>query len=150
MMVSPQFFDLVNYSFCSAVSQFLGPEKAVELFRYMGRTHYEELKKRNLIKSDGKPMEVLESIARYLERSGYMERIEIQRLSENESIVDMYGVSVLESSVRLTQENKQPSHIMTNTMFAALEELGYDAELIDLLFETDKNHVREKWILRKK
>jgi hypothetical protein len=39
---------------------------------------------------------------------------------------------------------------MTNTMFAALEELGYDAELIDLLFETDKNHVREKWILRKK
>jgi hypothetical protein len=62
----------------------------------------------------------------------------------------MYGVSVLESSVRLTQENKQPSHIMTNTMFAALEELGYDAELIDLLFETDKNHVREKWIIRKK
>jgi hypothetical protein len=79
-----------------------------------------------------------------------MERIDIQRLSENEAIVDMYGVSVLESSVRLTQENKQPSHIMTNTMFAALEELGYDAELIDLLFETEKNHVREKWILRKK
>lgn len=53
-----------------------------------------------------------------------MKKIEIQRKSETEAIVDMYGVSVLDSSIKLTSEGKEPSHIMTNTMFAALDELG--------------------------
>ncbi|MCS7138124.1 MAG: hypothetical protein NZ941_07135, partial [Candidatus Caldarchaeum sp.] len=64
--------------------------------------------------------------------------------------VDMYGVSVLDSSVKLTDEDREPSHIMTNTMFAALDEMGYEAELIDLLFDKEANHVREKWIIKPK
>ncbi len=148
-MIDPRFFDLINYALCEAVNQFLGPSKALEFFRYVGQAHYRELKKSGLIKPVGDPLDLLEGIARYLEKAGYMERIEIRRVSEGEAVVDMYGVSVLDSSVRLTQEKKQPSHIMTNTMFAALDELGYSAELIDLMFEPDKNHVREKWIIKK-
>ncbi|MEM4415651.1 MAG: hypothetical protein QXH32_06795 [Candidatus Caldarchaeum sp.] len=149
-MVDEKFFDRINYSICDAISRTLGSEKAREIFRMMGRTHYAELKREGLIVTDGSPLAVLESIARYLENSGYMKKIVINKLGENEAIVDMYGVSVLDSSVRLTRENKQPSHIMTNTMVAAFEEKGYEVELVDLVFDVDSNHVREKWILKRK
>ncbi|MEM1943191.1 MAG: hypothetical protein QXO30_04670 [Candidatus Caldarchaeum sp.] len=39
-----------------------------------------------------------------------MNKIVIKRMGENMAVVDM---SVLDSSVRLTDENKAPSHIMT-------------------------------------
>lgn len=150
--VKAEFFDTINYCICSAINEVVGPETARKIFREMGKIHYEELKKKGVIeiKPGEHPMKVLEKIARYLEASGYMERIEITQTSEDEAVVDMYGVSVLDSSVRLTDEGKEPSHIMTNTMFAALEEMGYTIELVDLLFDREMNHVKEKWILKRK
>ena len=150
--IRTEFFDTINYCICSAINETVGSEMAQKIFRKMGKIHYRELKNKGIITVEPgeSPMQVLEKIARYLESSGYMERIEISHVGENEAIVDMYGVSVLESSIRLTDEGKEPSHIMTNTMFAALEDMGYTIELIDLLFEREANHVREKWILKRK
>lgn len=149
-MIDENFFDTLNYCICSAVNKFVGREKAVEVFREVGRFHFKALREKGAVKVGSTPLETLESVARYLEKSGYMNKIVIQRTGENEAVVDMYGVSVLDSSVRLTDENKAPSHIMTNTMFAALDEMGYEAEMIDLLFDKEGNHVREKWVIKKR
>jgi len=38
---------------------------------------------------------------------------------------------------------------MTNIMFAALEDYGISAELIDLGFDLERNHVTERWVLKR-
>ncbi|RLG44035.1 MAG: hypothetical protein DRN78_00775 [Thermoproteota archaeon] len=70
-------------------------------------------------------------------------------MSENEPELDMFGVSVLNSSVELVESGRSPSHYMTNIMFAALEDYGISAELIDLGFDLERNHVKERWILKR-
>lgn len=135
---------------CDNLSRLLGKDKAEKFFREVGKTHYEELKKQGLIKVDKDPLKTLESIVDYLQSSGYMRKIVISKLSESEVVVDMFGVSVLDSSMRLTDEGKAPSHIMTNTMFAALEDLGHDVDIIDLAFDKGSNHVREKWVIKRR
>ncbi len=79
-----------------------------------------------------------------------MERIEVTEVGEDEVVLDMYGVSVLESSIELAESGMAPSHYMTNLTFAALEEHGMAAELIDLGFDREGNHVREKWVLKRR
>lgn len=146
--VTREFFDFVNYNVCRAVSEFVGAEKAVKLYERAGEIGYAELKRRGIIQVDGRdPLDVLVQIVRFLERGGYMGRIELKRLNEREMEVDMYGVSVMESSVRLTNEGYAPSHFMTNLMFAALKDFGMTAELDELVFEEEVDHVREHWVL---
>ena len=149
-MVDAKFFDVLNYCICDAVNKYLGKEEATKLFRTMGKLHYSELRKRGMVNQDPDPIKTLENIVDYLEKSGYMGKITVTKTGDNELVVDMYDVSVLDSSIRLVDEGKSPSHIMTNTMFAALEELGYDAEIYDLFFDKNENHVREKWIVRRR
>ncbi|MET1127894.1 MAG: hypothetical protein ABWW70_01055, partial [Thermoproteota archaeon] len=148
--VDKRFFDMVNYALCSALSDLLGRPVAERIFRKAGEVLYQELKRRGIVAPSEDPAKVMEQVARFLESSGYVERIEIERVSEEELVVDMKGVSVLESSMRLVNERKEPSHIMTNTMFAALKEAGYEAELEELLFDPEANRARERWKLRKK
>lgn len=146
-MVSPEFLDTLNYALCDAIHSVLG-DKAVEVFRLAGRRLYVELKEKGVVSPSSRPLDILQSIARYLEASGYVNRIVLQRVNDEEVIVEMFGVSVLRSSDRLVREKKQPSHIMTNTMFAALAELGYSAHITDLLLDVEGNHVVEKWSLK--
>ncbi|MDK2384119.1 MAG: hypothetical protein QI199_04835 [Candidatus Korarchaeota archaeon] len=147
--VRPEFLDIINYAICSAVNEFLGPEKAREFFRRVGEHHLEEAMRRGLISLEGrKPLDALLGIARYLEDMGYMGRIEIERLSDTEAIVTMRDVSVTESSLRLLGEGKEPSHYMTNLMFAALRRLGIEAELRDLEARPEENTFREHWIIK--
>lgn len=103
--------------------------------------------KRGLIKiePDDKPLDTLIKIARYLESVGYMEKIIINKLSENEALVEMHKVSVTRSSVKMLKENKQPSHYMTNIMLAALRKLGIRAELKDVEFDEEKCYFKEYW-----
>jgi len=84
-------------------------------------------------------------IARYLESVGYMEKIIINKLGENEAFVEMHGVSVTKSSVKMLRAGKQPSHFMTNIMLAALKKLGIGAELKDVKFDEEKRQFREHW-----
>lgn len=144
--IKPEFLDVINYSICLAVNEFLG-EKAVELFRRVGEHHLEEAIRRGVVKIDTtrKPLDNLIEIARYLESAGYMERIVIERLSEEEAFVEMHGVSVTESSVTLLRAGRHPSHYMTNIMLAALSRLGIQAELKEVAFDEDARKFREHW-----
>ena len=99
------------------------------------------------------PADVLREVGRFLERMGYMARINLESVTENEVIVEMQGVSVIGSSIRLTREGASPSHIMTNLMFAALKEVcGMEASIIDLTLEQPspvEGYAREKWVLKR-
>jgi hypothetical protein len=145
-VISPEFFDVVNYAICQAVDEFLNG-KATDFFRMVGEHHLQEALKRGLItiKPYEKPLNSLIKIARYLESVGYMEKILINKLGENEALVEMHGVSVTNSSVKLLKENKQPSHYMTNIMLAALRKLGVEAELKDVEFDEKKRKFKEHW-----
>lgn len=144
--VKPEFIDVINYAICQTVHEYLN-EKEIEFFRRVGEYHLNEALKRGLIKIEpnDKPLDALIKIARYLESVGYMRKILIKKLSENEAFVEMYGVSVTKSSVKMLREAKQPSHYMTNIMLAALKKLGVRAELKDVEFDEEKRHFKEHW-----
>lgn len=145
-MIKPEFFDTINYSICQAVNEYLR-EKATDFFQKVGEYHLDEALKRGLLKIEphDKPLDVLIKIAKYLESTGYMEKISINKLSEKEAIVEMYGVSVTESSVKLLREGKQPSHYMTNIMFVALRRLGVQADLKDMEYNEKEARFKEYW-----
>lgn len=146
--VTKDFFDFVNYNVCRAVSETLGKEQAEGVYRRAGEIGYSILKERGIVKTEGlTPVEVLTQIVEFLEASGYMRRIEVNHISDVEMEVDMYGVSVLASSMKLTGEGYAPSHFMTNLMFAALRDLGFTGNLDELTFEGEIDQVREHWQL---
>jgi hypothetical protein len=126
--------------------------RAAEFFRRVGEYHLDEALRRGLVKIEpnDKPMDALIRIARYLESYGYMEQIRINRIDEKEAIVEMLGVSVTDSSAQLLGEKKQPSHYMTNVMFAALKRLGVQADLRDMEFDREKEHFKEYWKILEK
>lgn len=144
--VKPEFVDIINYAICQAVDEYLG-EKATAFFETVGEYHLDETLKRDLIniEANDKPLDTLTKIARYLESVGYMGKIIINKLGENEAFVEMHGVSVTKSSVKMLRAGKQPSHFMTNIMLAALKKLGIGAELKDVKFDEEKRQFREHW-----
>jgi hypothetical protein len=113
----------------------------------VGEYHLDEALKRGVltIEADEKPLEVLIKIAKYLESTGYMETISINKLSEKEAIVEMRGVSVTESSAKLLGVGQHPSHFMTNMMFAALKRLGVQADLRDMEYDVKEARFKEYW-----
>jgi len=144
--VKPEFVDIINYAICQAVDEYLG-EKATAFFETVGEYHLDEALKRGLIniEANDKPLDTLIKIARYLESVGYMGKIIINKLGENEAFVEMHGVSVTKSSVKMLRAGKQPSHFMTNIMLAALKKFGIGAELKDVKFDEEKRQFREHW-----
>ncbi|MEM0006718.1 MAG: hypothetical protein QXR89_00410 [Candidatus Bathyarchaeia archaeon] len=144
--IKPEFFDTINYAICQAVNEYLS-EKAIDFFRRVGEHHLNEALERGLIKIDeeDKPLDVLIKIARYLESVGYMKKIVIHKLSDDEALVEMFGVSVTKSSAKIIREGKQPSHFMTNTMIAALKRYNIKAKLEDVEFDEDSEHFKERW-----
>lgn len=148
--VKPEFLDIINYSVCEAVNEYV-KEGAATFFRKVGEYHLDEAVRRGYVhvESDRKPLDNLIEIAKYLESTGYMEKIVIERLNEDEALVEMHGVSVTKSSVRLLRDGKQPSHFMTNIMIAALSRLGIQAELRDVSFDEEAQRFKEHWKILK-
>ncbi len=146
MSIKPEFLDIINFAICRAANEFVG-DKAIDFFERVGDYHLEEALARGFVKLDRtqSPLNNLIEIARYLESTGYMERIVINKLSEQEALVEMFGVSVTKSSVDLLNAKKQPSHYMTNIMLAALRRLGIRAELKDVSFDEKERHFKEHW-----
>jgi hypothetical protein len=149
--VKPEFLDIINYAVCETVNEYVDG-KATEFFRRVGEYHLDEALRRGLVKIEprDKPLDALIRIAKYLETYGYMEEIRINRIAEKEATVEMFGVSVTDSSAKLLGEKKQPSHYMTNIMFAALKRLGVQAELRDMEFSRDEKHFKEYWKIQEK
>lgn len=144
--IDADFLDIINYAICKTVNEFL-KERSRDFFRKVGEHHMEEAMRRGLLRIEpsDKALDVLVKIARYLESMGYMERIDISRLSEEEATVEMHGVSVTQSSARLLREGMEPSHLMTNIMFAALKRFGIKAELRELEYDEGGRRFKEHW-----
>ena len=145
-MILPEFFDTINYAICQAVNQYL-PDEAKAFFRKVGEYHLDEALARGFItlQPEDAPLEVLIKIAKYLESTGYMQKITIQKLSDHEAIVEMQQVSVTISSAQLLKADKQPSHFMTNIMFAALQQRGVQADLRHMDYDVENATFKEYW-----
>ena len=145
-MIKNEFFDAVNYAICRAVNRHL-EEQATEFFRTVGEFHLQEALRQGLLcfQSEDSPLDRLCKVARYLEACGYMERIVIEKLSATEAIVEMHGVTVSASSAALLREGRQPSHYMTNLMFAVLREQSIQAELQDMEYDAEAARFKEHW-----
>ena len=145
-MILPEFFDTINYAICQAVNQYL-PDDAKAFFRKVGEYHLDEALARGFItlKPEDAPLEVLIKIAKYLESTGYMQKITIQKLSDHEAIVEMQQVSVTVSSAQLLHADKQPSHFMTNIMFAVLRRRGVQADLRHMDYDVENATFKEYW-----
>lgn len=150
--IKPEFLDFINYNICKAYSETHGKEAAEAFFRKVGRIGFQELMRRIEFPSR-EPYEVLRRVADFLEEMGYLAKIKLTKVMEDEVIIEMFGVSVVNSSMRLVREGASPSHFMTNLMFAALEGLcGLRADIIDLTLEqptAETGYAKEKWILKK-
>lgn len=150
--IKPEFLDFVNYNICKAYSETYGKEAAEAFFRKVGRIGFQELRRRIEFPSR-EPYEVLRRVASFLEEMGYLAKIYLTKVEEDEVIIEMFGVSVVNSSMRLVREGASPSHFMTNLMFAALEEIcGLRADIIDLTLEqptAETGYAKERWILKK-
>lgn len=152
-LVRPEFIDFINYNICKAYSEFYGKDAAVGFFRHVGEVGFQELRKTVDFPSSN-PYDVLKTVGKFLERMGYMAKIQLTKVEEDEVIIEMFGVSVTKSSMRLTEEGASPSHFMTNLMFAALEEVsGVRADIYDLTLEQpseETGYAKEKWVLKRK
>ena len=151
-MVRPEFLDFVNYNICKAYSEMHGKDAAVGFFRRVGEIGFQEMRKMVDFPSSD-PYEVLKTVGEFLERMGYMSRIQLTKVEEGEVIIEMFGVSVVKSSISLVEGGASPSHFMTNLMFAALKEVsGVHADIYDLTLEqpsAETGYGMEKWVLEK-
>jgi hypothetical protein len=145
-MIDSDLLDILNLAICYASNEYM-KDKTAEFFRKVGEYHLEEAIKRGYVKieSQDKPLDVLENIARYLESTGYMQQIIIQRFGDYEAVVEMKGVAVTRSSNEILTKGKQPSHFMTNIMLAALKRIGVEAELEEVEFDSTGNTFKEHW-----
>ena len=152
-MIKPEFLDFLNYNICKAYSERYGKEKAEVFFKRVGEIGFTELEK-FLEFPCKEPYDVLKTVADFLEDMGYITKINLTKVEENEVIIEMYGVSVNNSSIRLTNEGNSPSHFMTNLMFSALHEISnVEAEIEDLVLElptAKTGYTMEKWIIKRK
>jgi len=151
-MVKPEFLDFVNYNICKAYSELHGKDVAVDFFRRVGEIGFQEMKERVDFPS-ADPYDVLRRVGEFLEGMGYMSKIQLTKVEEDEVIIEMFGVSVIKSSIILTEGGASPSHFMTNLMFAALKDVSeVRADIYDLTLEqpsAETGYAKEKWVLKK-
>jgi len=128
--IKHEFLDVINYAICQTVHEYLN-ERTHEFFRRLGEYHLNEALKRGLIKIEpnDKPLDVLTKIARYLESVGYMEKILINKISEKEAFVEMYGVSVTKSSANLIREGKEPFPLHDKYYVGSLKKIRHPSRV---------------------
>ena len=97
--------------------------------------------------------EVLKTVGVFLEEMGYMSKIQLSKVEEDEVIIEMFGVSVIKTSIRMVEGGSSPSHFMMNLVFAALKEMsGVHADVCDLTLQQPSaktGYAKEKWVLKK-
>jgi hypothetical protein len=153
--VDDEFVYIITYGLAGAVCKVLGKEKADSIFRLAGEREFGELKKKVDI-SETEPVAVLNKIARWFEKTGYLQRQEIKRTSENEIIVDTYGVSegYYAAGLELKKENASTPHYWRCLAVAALKDrcaLKAKAEPLSTraMWEERPRHYRDRLLLSK-
>ncbi|MDW8082637.1 MAG: hypothetical protein RMI56_02445 [Sulfolobales archaeon] len=143
-VVSQEFLDLVIYSIYRAVNEVLG-EKTWDIVWRSGEVLYEKLEELLRLHIVEDYVEVLEKLAEWLQKSGYVDVVRIRKLSENEIEYVMGRPAIVRGAEKLVKERMVPPHISTSLMFAALRKRGLKAELAgDPQFLLDGSVV-ERW-----
>jgi hypothetical protein len=150
LSISRDFFNLVTYAVYQALAQLFGKD-AWKLPPLYGEIAFRELKKK--IKLEGEPLQVLKTLAKYFEQSGYIEKISFEESGENELIYTMDGVSIDWAVKKIIQNGGVPPHYSTYIFVSALKDLfNIEVEMTDLEFgeKEGKLFAREKWKLKKR
>jgi len=144
-VVQGSFFNSFVYSVCRALSERCGKPEAEKILTRFGELLFGEIRAQRAIDL-ADPLATLRSIADYLVASGYMAKIDIAEVDKLVYTIDMFGGPAHDSSQRLIAEGHAPSHVLTNTMFAALSAMGLRATL-EHLDVSDPANTRERWQL---
>ncbi|MCS7365185.1 MAG: hypothetical protein NDF54_07105 [archaeon GB-1867-035] len=146
--VKPEFVDLIMYGVYYAAYDLLG-ERTWEIVWKAGEVVFNEVKDRLGITSETPPFEALRRMADWLKDMGYVEYIEVNRISEDEIEYVMKDPIITPGAKKLIQQGRVPAHISTALMFAILKQYNMKAEMIgDPLFLPDGRAI-EKWKLIK-
>jgi hypothetical protein len=146
--IATGFFNSLVYSMCRAISEASGKEGAQKVLARSGELLLSEIRKGKALPPTNVE-ETLRGIADYLEAGGYVGKITVQATGPNQYMIDMYDAPAHDSSQRLIAEGWAPSHVFTNTVFAALAEMDLDAQLVHLDV-SEPAHTRELWKLSKR
>lgn len=150
--VDAEFLDLEVYAIYKAVTELFG-DRGWDVVWRSGEIVFQELKRRLNI-TETEPIALLRRLGRYFEEVGYLKRMSIEALKEDEFLYDMYEVSIHEGIMKLRAEEANPvlAHFSTTVMFAALKDMcNMTAEITHLEVEGkgEEAYGREKWKLKK-
>ncbi|MCX8191946.1 MAG: hypothetical protein N3F06_03975 [Nitrososphaerales archaeon] len=141
------------YCLCKAIYEFLG-EDAWKVVWRSGEILFKELEERLNLKNEKDYVKTLQRLAQYLQESGYVEHINVNRLldemkqrrSEEELIVyEMVNPALTKWAERLTKEGGAPAHISTGLLLAALKKYGLKGEMVEGPVFLPDGRVIEKW-----
>lgn len=142
--VDGEFVDLQVYSTYKALHESLGKRSWGVVWR-SGEILFTKLRAKLDIESKS-PIDTLRILARYLQRVGYVERIEVEQTSVDEITYVMSSPIISEGARRLIDEGAAPPHFSTSLMFAALKVMfGITAEVIGQPVFQENGDVVERW-----
>lgn len=146
--IEPDFFDLEIYAIYKAAFELLGDETWKVVWR-AGEIAFEELRRRFGWRVEGDPFPILEDLADYLQKAGYVEHIKVRRLCEDTVEYEMLNPVIATGAKRLIDQGMVPAHVSTALMFAVLKQFDMKATMVgDPVFKPD-GRVLERWKLSK-
>lgn len=146
--VDPEFFDLEIYAIYHVAYDLIG-DNAWKIVWKSGEIVYDEIKEKIGAATAKDPFEALRKVADWLKKVGYIDAIEVRKVSDDEVEYVMCDPIILAGAKRLIDEGRVPAHISTALMFAVLKQYNMKAEMVgDPKFLPD-NRAIEKWRLIK-
>ncbi len=124
-----RFFDLELYGIYKAIHEKIGPDTWDVVWR-SGEIVLDEIWSEINPENSSDVFLVLKNLADYLVRVGYVDFINVEKVSGNRVKYTMGKPVILQGAKRLIEEGMVPPHISTSLMFAALKKLGYRAEMV--------------------
>ncbi len=145
--VDPEFFDLEVYAIYHAAYDLVGDD-AWKIVWKAGEIVYNKIKDDIGAASSTDPFDALKLVADWLKTVGYVDKIEVRKITANEVEYVMSNPIILKGAKRLMEEGRVPAHISTALMFAVLKQFNMKAEMIgDPEFLPDGRSASEKWKL---
>jgi hypothetical protein len=146
-MIEPTYFDQQIYALYRAVWERWGDEAWYVVWR-SGEVLFGEIEPELGLQPGDSPFEAMHRLASYLQRVGYVKRIAIQPLSDEEWDYEMLDPVILPGAGRLLAEGAVPAHISTTLMFALLKKrFGLGARMLGEPDLRPDGRATERWRL---
>lgn len=144
--IDPEFFDLEIYAIYKAIHELVSQDAWKIVWR-AGEIVLEKLEDKLNLKTENNVFTYLQKIAHYLQKVGYVKKIEVRKVNGNLIEYEMLDPVIAKEATQLIKEGAVPAHISTSLMVAALKKFNLKMEMIgEPTFLSDKR-VIEKWRL---